>query len=231
MRQIPLSAALLTYLDDLEYTEAALAADPDAADLASAFEDEIGGWEKVFKKERAGRREVTRAEAVVAVRNAQLDSLTLRFAANVRANDGNGSLLARFFSTAPSRFVRKGLRDQCDKTMHVMVAEIGKLEAKHPLHAFAKPLTSTAKAALESLDGRNQAKGARQSASNDVDEWKEGVNQLRLTTYAELLKIAAAKGYPKSWADTFFVSSSASAAVDEPGDAPGDEGKKPAPTP
>ena len=194
MRQIPQSAALLTFLDELEYTEAALAADTDAADLTTAFEDEIGGWEKVFKKERAGRRDVTRAEAVVAVRNAQLDSLTLRFAANVKANDGNGTLLARFFSTAPSRFVRKGLRDQCDKTVHVLVTELDKLGANHPLHTFSKLLGAAAKAALASLDLRNQAKGQRQSASNDVDEWKEGVNQLRLTTYAELLKIAAAKG-------------------------------------
>jgi hypothetical protein len=37
-----------------------------------------------------------------------------------------------------------------------------------------------------------------------VDEWKEGVNALRLTTYAELLKVAAEKGYSRAWADSFF---------------------------
>ena len=231
MRQIPLSSALLTFLDELEYSEAALAADPDAASLGPAFEEEIGRWEKAFKQERAGRREVTRAEAVVAVRNAQLDGLTLRFAANVKANDASGSLLARFFSTAPSRFVRRGLRDQCDKTLNVLVTAIDKLDAKHALHTFSKPLGAAAKAALASLDLRNQAKGHRQSASNDVDEWKEGVNQLRLTTYAELLKIAAEKGYPKAWADTFFYSSSASAAVEDAAPAPSDGEPTPAPMP
>ena len=186
---------------------------------------------RVFKKERAGRREVTRAEATVAVRNVQLDGLTLRFAANVRANHDNGSLLARLFSsTAPSRFVKKGLRDQCDKTLNVMVTGVGKLEAKHPLRAFGKLLTTAARAALDALDQRNVAKGQRQSASNDVDEWKEGANQLRLTTYAELLKIAAAKGYARSWADTFFYSAAAATAEPEPA-APADGGDAPAPTP
>lgn len=35
-------------------------------------------------------------------------------------------------------------------------------------------------------------------------QWKEGINALRLTTYAELLKISADKGLPKSWAESFF---------------------------
>jgi hypothetical protein len=231
MRRIPLSTSLLNYLDELEYTEAALSADPDAADLAAAFEEEIAGWDKAFKQERAARRDVTRAEAVVAVRNGQLDALTMRFAANVKASDPTGSLLGRFFSTAPSRFIRKGLRDQSDKTLHGIVPEIGKLDAKHVLRSFGKLFDGAAKAAIAALDLRNQAKGSRQSASNDVDEWKEGVNQLRMTTYAELLKIAVAKGYPKTWPDTFFHADTATAAGDEPAADPPADPAPPAPKP
>lgn len=44
MRQIPISSLLLTYLDELEFTEAALHADPLAAELAGAFEEEIASW-------------------------------------------------------------------------------------------------------------------------------------------------------------------------------------------
>lgn len=38
---------------------------------------------------------------------------------------------------------------------------------------------------------------------------KRASNALLLSTYAELLKIAAEKGYPRSWADTFFPADSA----------------------
>jgi len=63
MKQMPVSRSLLSFLDELEYTEAALAADPDTADLVGPFHDAIGEWEGVFRKERVGRRDVTRAEA------------------------------------------------------------------------------------------------------------------------------------------------------------------------
>lgn len=46
--------------------------------------------------------------------------------------------------------------------------------------------------------------GTRGLVRAEVDEWKEGVNRLRLGTYAELLKVAAEKGYGRAWADTFF---------------------------
>ncbi len=79
MRRIGLSRSLLVYLDELEYTEAALAADEETAELAQPYVEEIGMWDGVFGKERAGRRAVIRTHAVVAVRNAKLDLLTKRF--------------------------------------------------------------------------------------------------------------------------------------------------------
>jgi hypothetical protein len=44
--------------------------------------------------------------------------------------------------------------------------------------------------------------------SVEVEEWKDGVHRLRLSTYAELLKVAAEKKYPRSFADAFFLSES-----------------------
>jgi hypothetical protein len=209
MRKIPLSAGLLTFLDSLEFTEAALSADDDAADLAPAFQEEIEGWELLFKKERIGRRGVVRADAVVAVRNAQLDDKTTRFGAAALAEAGGNRKskgFRRFFSVAPSQFIRRALRKQADDTLNVLLGEIGKLDAQSPLKVFAQPLGDMATAAIQALDARNKAKADRTLANNDVDEWKEGVNVLRLTTYAELLKIAAEKDYGRAWADSFFQS-------------------------
>src|SRR5690349_18605995 len=106
MRKIQLSASLLTFLDELEFVEAALSADDETKDLAKPFHDELSDWDGVFKKERAGRRGVIRADAVVSVRNAQLDSTSLKFGANVLAEAGGdrkSPFFRRFFSVAPSQ--------------------------------------------------------------------------------------------------------------------------------
>lgn len=223
MRQIPSSSSLLSYLDNLEYIEAGLSADEETSDLAKPFQEEIAAWEDVFRNERAGRRGVTRAEAMVAVRNAQLDRATLKFGANVLAETGGdrkASFFRRFFSAAPSQLVRQPLRKQCDNTLNIMVAELDKLDKKHPLRSFTTPLTTMAKAALTALDARTKVKAARSISANDVDEWKEGVNTLRLSTYAELLKLAAEKSYGRAWADSFFPSESTAGGAELQGDDP-----------
>lgn len=203
VRKLHITYSLATFLDDIEYTEAALSADPDASSLAAPFKDSLEEWSGQFKKERASRRDVTRAEAVVAVRNERLDQLTRRFGAAVRAYAPE--LMGKLFGEqAPGQFIRKGLRVQCEKTRDVILPELDKLGAAHPLEPFAAQLDAAVNAALAALDARAKAKGARQVVANDIDEWKEGINALRTTTYAELLKIAAAKKYPKSWADSFF---------------------------
>jgi hypothetical protein len=159
-------------------------------------------WESLFKKERLARRSIVRAEAVVAVCNERLDSATMQFVAMARAT--NPDLLERCFKIAPGKFIRRNLRAQCESTQSVIVPEIAKLETNHPCKTFGPKLDSVASNALASLDNRTQAFGNRQSATNDILEWKEGINALRTTTFAELLKIATAKGLPKSWVESFF---------------------------
>lgn len=168
----------------------------------------------------------------MAVRNAQLDAKTIRFGASVLAEvggDRKAPFFRRFFASAPSIFVRQALRKQCETTLNVLVVEVDKLDKKHVLRSFLGPLSSLSKATLAALDARNKANGDRTMGANDITEWKEGVNALLLSTYAELLKIAAEKGYPRGWADTFFPSESAGA--DAPVDAsepPGGAGVPPA---
>jgi len=202
MRQLPLSRSLLFFLEEIEYSEAALAADPDAASLAAPFRDALEEWDALFKKERLGRRGVVRSEAVVAVRNERIDATTIRFGALARV--AAPEVLDRCFNIAPGKFVRRNLRQQCDSTKTVIVPEIAKLAAEHPLKPFGAQLDTLAQNALTALDDRAQAMGNRQSSANDVLEWKEGVNALRTTTYAELLKIAVDNRLPKSWAESFF---------------------------
>ena len=202
MRQIPTTFGLLYFLEELEHTEAALLADDEAAILAPAFTQAIADWDGIFKNERASRRAITRAEAIVAVRNEQLDAATMSFAKVARGLAP--ALLDKVFNIAPGKFIRTNLRKQSEWTRDVIVVEIDKLGAQNAVSAFGASLLGFAKGALAALDERAKVKGDNAAAGNDVDEWKEGINSLRLTTWTELLKIADAKKYPRSWVEAFF---------------------------
>jgi hypothetical protein len=202
MRRISVSHGLVYFLEELEHTEAALSADEDAKVFAPPFLQALDEWDVEFKKERLSRRDVIRANAIVAVRNEQLDATTMQFATAARALAAG--LLERCFRTTPGQFVRMKLRDQAEKTQSVILVEVGKLDPGSPLQAFAPKLAKLASGSIQALDDRSKARGAQATIGNDVDEWKEGINSLRLTTYAELLKMADAKGYPKSWVESFF---------------------------
>lgn len=222
MRKLSISNGLLYFLDELEYTEAGLSASPmeDVRELAAPFQDAINEWDAIFKSERGARRAVTRAEAMVAVQNENLDSTTIRLGAMVRAV--SPALMSRLFTMAPGKLVRRSLRDQCEKTHNIIIAELAKLADDHLLKPFGAQLTTLSNAALAALDDRAAARGQRQVVSNEVDEWKEGINALRSTTYAELLLLATENGFSRSWVETYFRSApgSSSSTDDEPGELP-----------
>jgi hypothetical protein len=220
MRHLSINNSLLYFLDELEYTEAALAADPDTSGLSPLFLEAIEEWDGVFAKERKGRRDVVRALAVMAVKNWVLDRVTRGFGGLVllEADQNRGStLFRRFFPKAPSVIIRWGLRKQCDHTLNIMVPEVEKLPAESPLKAFGARLKAAAQDGLLSLNERNKIASARAMTGVEISEWKEGVNRLRLSTYAELLRISAEKAYDKSWAESFFRSVT-SAGTGESGD-------------
>ncbi len=230
MKVIPTSRSMAVFLDELWFSDAALAADPDAADLAPTFDAAIADWEPVAQRERAARRNVVKSEAVVAVKNNRLDSTTKRFAAVVlvEANgDRKGAFYKRFFREAPSDFIERGLRDQCEQTRDRIVAEIKKLPEASLLRPFADVLLTLSQTALTALDARKKARGDNAVVASDVTDWKDGVNRLRAVTYAELLKRATEKNLGRDWVETFFRrEDGASAAGDDEG-----EPTPPAPTP
>lgn len=207
MRQIPLSASLLVFLEDIEFTEAALSAHEETRDLARPFQEEIEGWERVFKSFREARRAIVRADAAVSVANQTLDETTTRFGHTVLAEAGGdrkSTLFRRFFPSPPSEFIRENLRRQCERTRDGIVVELGKLADTSPLKAFIAPLNSQLNCALDALDTRAKVHAERGSTAYDIEEWKEGINRLRLSTYGALLNIAGEKGLGKGFANSFF---------------------------
>lgn len=203
MRQILRSRSLLHFLDRLEATEAALSADPDAQHLAPAFQQSITEWTPVFNKEREGRRNIVRTQALINVANSRLDVYTTSFV-NI-AKGVAASLLELWIKVAPNRFIKAPLRKQAETTLGFIVPEVAKLPSDHILSPYGIELGVRAGAAITALDNRSKAMGANGGIRNEVLEYKEGVTTLRTNTYAELLKIARAKAYPRSWVEAFFV--------------------------
>ena len=218
VRKLPLNRSLLFYLDQLEYSEAGLSADPAAEALAAPFREEIEEWMSTFNKQRAARRDVVRGNAVVNVRNEQLDNLTTGFGVTLVAEvrgDRSSTTFRRFFPVAPSELIRRSLRKQCQNTQAAIVPTIRKMGESSALFRFADLLDNAATAALDALDARAQARGTAANAMLDVEEWKEGVNRLRMSTYGALLGIAAEKNYPRSWAESFFAGTHRAGTDDE----------------
>ncbi len=164
MRKLPIHRRSLFFLEELEFSEAGLSADSDAAPLSSAFRDALDEWEPLFKKERLARRSEVRAQAVVVVRNQSLDTSTVRFGALARATAPG--ILERCFKVAPGKFVRGNLRKQCETTQSVIVPEIAKLSADHALKPLGAQLDALAASAVTALDHRATEAGKRQSVSN-----------------------------------------------------------------
>ena len=232
MRKLPLNRSLLFFLDQLEYSEAALSADPATEALAAPFREEIQDWISAFDKQRGARREVVRSNAIVNVRNEQIDNLTTGFGVTLLAEvrgDRTSTTFRRFFPVAPSELIRRALRKQCQNTQAVIVPAIRKMGESSALFRFAALLDDAAKAGLDALDARAKSRGGAASAMLDVEEWKEGVNRLRMSTYGALLGVAAENNYPRSWAESFFAGTSSAGGDDdeeplEPGPSPSEPG-------
>lgn len=173
---------------------------------------------------RAARREVVRADAVVSVRNEQLDEQTTKFAGQALVESGSdrkSPRFLRFFSRPPSEFIRTALRKQCERTLNHICAELDKVEKTSILKPFTNLLRTGATTALAALDARARAEGVRGSTGSDINDWKRGVNRTRTSVYGDLLKLAAEKGYPKRFAEAFFrQESSVAEESDEPAAAP-----------
>lgn len=227
MRQIPLTSSLLVYLEEIEFTEGALSAHEHTRELAGVFREEILTWERIFKTHRDARRAIVRADALVSVCNHDLDDATTRFSHLVLAEvsgDRKSTFFRRFFPKAPSELVRLPLRKQCEHTRDVMLKELAALPETSRLEPYRAILDEKAARALDALDARAKVRAERASVAYDVEEWKDGVNRLRLSTYAALLQIAAERNLGKSFAESFFRSpKAASADYDVPGPASVDD--------
>lgn len=195
-----------TTLDEMEhqslFTRAALRADPDAQDLRGETEYWLPAIDEVRRRERERREVVADTDAQRIVANARLDIATTDFGRalfdDLRHNR-ESPRWKQFFRRVPSELIRQPLRNQVtlvrawltSGTDHVLDMHRGELA--HWADAADQALVAT--------DGTALIRGQTQIARMELAEY---LTSRRDALHRRLGEIAAERGLPRSWPNSFF---------------------------
>jgi hypothetical protein len=211
-RKLTAKMSFETYEDEVLFTRAAVAADPDAAPLASHTD----GWLALIKSARdtdiKARTAVANADAARIVANGRLDAACVAFGDDLYTAVGKDTSSPRwrkFFAIAVSRFVRQALSrqvrqvagwlaqtDDAALTQHrsALTTWSGKADAA---------LTQTAALAVV----RGEAWTVFEQLAEDLTRERDGLRDA-------LASVARDKGLPRTWPDLFFRVESRGRAVE-----------------
>lgn len=193
--------------DEMEFTEANLAADTLTQHLAPEAADRLAKVQALRVERRARKRAETRAQARINYLNRALDALTRDFVllllAAYKARDAAG--YRRYFpSEPPSAITRKGLENQL--TDCVRWPEYLAAEPHAPLQALAPHFAALISAGQAAVTARADARDAsRIHRLDQIEPHIADLNSYRQGLYATLLEVAVANGLEKSWPREFFL--------------------------
>ncbi|AKT40373.1 hypothetical protein [Chondromyces crocatus] len=223
MRTIQLTSSLITFWSDVVFLEAALRATPETEALAAPVTEVLDDFPKILQRDLNTRRGVLQESARGSVADASLDTGIRQLFNGVLHLVGQNRKRAEFttlFNEHIGAVVRHALRKQID----VADGLVGKLAVKIYPDDFRtrfvellRPLVAHGRSVIEA---QRQAEVGRVDGRIDVKAWKEEVNAIRLSVYAQLLTIASQTGRKRSWAEVFFLRSPTRkpAGSDEPDD-------------
>ncbi|MDX9723415.1 MAG: hypothetical protein RBU37_21885 [Myxococcota bacterium] len=214
MKRLSLGSSLDTFIDSLEYTQAALAAEPLTATLVAAVDELIEEGEALLVADRRSRRALTQKWALVAVCDLHLDLVEKKAFKLAEVQDP--ALRAKMSKSATSAFLRSSYLKQCTHTTTIILPLLRALADGHPVKPYATEIETTCTALMAALEGRDKARGERALAAQRFEDWKEGANRFRTTLHAQLVGLAMSNGFEKSWADGFFPSEGRSKSAAEP---------------
>jgi hypothetical protein len=205
-----------TFEDEMLFTRAALAADPDSADLVSATESWLGLIDAARAKDRDARAAIANTDAARVVANGRLDRACGAFGDDLHRaveKDRAATRWTQFFSVPVSRFVRQALSRQ---SVTVRAWLMSSMDAVLEQHRDAlERWTAAAEKALVQTRGtalvRGGARQAREELAEELTRERDGLHDALRSRGRE-------RGLPRDWSDVFFrvESRSGAAAVDEP---------------
>jgi len=198
--------------DEILFTQAALAADPDAKDLVPLTESWLALIDKAQATELDLRRQVAHTDAARMVANARLDQACIAFADELwmaAGKDRAATRFKQFFREAPRLFVRMALPRQ--------IAQVRAwLESRDEVFLRHKPnlekwvqeadaaLVATRALALK----RGESAIARDELASDLTRERDGLAE-------NLAARARERKLDRAWPKTFFRTGPSRPAKDE----------------
>jgi hypothetical protein len=192
--------------DDAEqeviFTRAALAADPDAEGFLPMTDGWMGLVDEARTAERKARVMAAEADAQRTVANSRLDQACVRFGDELFldvSKDKTAPRWTKFFSHAVSRFVRQALPKQVQVVKGWIEAGSDPVLQKHK-----KDLSKWSDAADAALTKTRATAVARGDAWEKRAEMADSLTRERDGLHEALAAHARDKGLPRAWPDTFF---------------------------
>ena len=206
--------------DEVLFTEAALKADPDAADLAAQAEGWLGVIDAARAHERGARRALAETDAERAVADQRLDAACVGFGDELLLavkKDREARRWTQFFSVPVSRFVRRALERQVSTVRGWLALAAGQ-EAVLDTHRAG--LERWATAADEAITRTRGTALVRGQAAQARVEMAEALTRERDGLHEALAARARERDLPREWPSVFFRLERRRAAAPAPTPAP-----------
>jgi hypothetical protein len=191
---------------DVRYTAAALDASEAHGKQAEAARVLLAKWDEAERLRQAAEDAVVAANALVALRDVQLDELVGRLAQKLRGEHGRDDAPAfrRYFPEPPNEVIRLGLESELSRIRgfftvaaeHAPSAEVA---------AILKGLQELEARGRQALAQREQAATERARASLRVQSWKDEANAVRRSLANQLEAYAIERGLSADYAERFFA--------------------------
>ncbi len=210
MRVIDTKFSLLSFWQQLVFTEAAMLAHPDTVALAAPFTTLLESFQALQGADLATRRALLQAQAHATIADQNLDDGLRKLHSDTLSEvtqDREDAIFKALFSSDIGATVRFALARQLTVAQQ-LVSNLSLSIMPPALKPHIAKLEQLIAAGQGVLSQRKSAAFGRTEANLGTLAWKDDVNAVRLTAYGALLGIAAKTRRPKTWAESFFMSSS-----------------------
>lgn len=195
-----------TSLNEMErqslFTRAALKADPDAEEFVPETDNWLPAIDEVRRTERERREVVADTDARRTVANARLDIATTAFGRDLLhdlRHDRQSPRWKQYFSQKPSKVVRQPLRNQVTMVRAWLSSGMDPTLDMH--RGDLARWADQADQALVATDGTALVRGQAQIARTELAEY---LTAERDRLHRRLGELAAARGLPRDWPESFF---------------------------
>ena len=187
---------------------AAATSDPELAKFAAGTQKALAQWDAVFAASLAGWDGMTKAHALVRLRDAEAGEVLAIAHVGVLTHaklERKSLLFQRLFPQPLSVLLRHRLGRLVEAAKELLLGLGAGDTPKVLMEAHTKPLQAAINNGAMALDVRIQAEVNRDVAAAERDKWRKLANDALKTLEADLQKYAVAKDRHRPWVDAFFL--------------------------